>query len=261
MYLANAPLELVLCQVRWPALGSLQTEDQLRPVAVMFGEAIAGYPLFSEARNVNYLITPDGITSTDAGSVYQWGSVDDVWHISLARQFMTVYCTQYDGYESFDAQLRIALDALSTHVHVPLVDRIGVRYINRISRQEDMDDLPSLLSPEVLGYQAIDVVQPGPSLVSSTNQVTYQVDDALLQVRSGVFPPGQSVDPAIRVLPTDSWVLDLESSREGRQLLDVDAVALTASRMSDIAYDYFRLIVTSRFMDRYSERGTDNGRS
>jgi uncharacterized protein (TIGR04255 family) len=259
--LSGASLELVLCQVRWPALSSLQTEEQLRAVAPQFGEKLVDYPLFSEAKNINYVITPDGITQNEAGSVYQWVSVDDTWHISLARQFMTVYCTQYPGYEPFDSRLRAALESLRTVIQVPMVDRIGVRYVNRLSSKEDMDNLTSLISPAVLGYQALASSPPGPLLQNSTNQATYQVDDALLQVRSGVFPPNLTVDPAIKPLTDKSWILDLDASQEARQIFAVEAVASTASRMSDIAYDYFKFITTEGFIERFTEGWLNHGYS
>lgn len=259
VHLTHAPLELVLCQVRWPALSNLQTEDQLRAMAPQIGEQMIDYPLYSEARNINYVITPDGITQSDAGSVYQWVSVDEVWHVSLARQFMTVYCTQYlAGYESLDARLRSALELLRTIVRVPLVDRVAVRYVNRLSTQADMRDLQTLIRPEVLGYCALSQLQPGLSLQNSSNQVTYQIDDAYLQVRSGVLPPNQSVDPAIPPLPSESWILDLDASREARQIMDTAEVAHTASRMSDIAYDYFKFIVTPEFIDRFMRDTPDD---
>jgi uncharacterized protein (TIGR04255 family) len=261
--LTRAPLKLVLCQVRWPALNNLQTEEQLRAIAPRFGERMTDYPLFSEAKNINYVITPEGITQSDAGSVYQWVSVDDAWHVSLARQFMTLYCTRYpaDGYMSLDARLRTILEVLQATLRVPLIDRVGVRYVNRLSSQEDMRNLRALVLPEVLGYQALDQVPAEPALLGSTNQATYQVGDALLQVRSGVFPANQTVDQAIRPLPDASWVLDLDASREARQLLDVDEVTLTASRMSDIAYDYFKFIATPAFIERFSDGSPDDRRS
>lgn len=262
VHLTSPPLELVLCQVRWPALSNLQTEEQLRAIAPVFGEKMTGYPLFSEARNINYVITPEGITQSDVGSVYQWVSVDDAWHISLARQFMTLFCTKYpqDGYGALDGRLRVALEALHTALRVPLVDRVGVRYVNRLSKEEDMRDLKTLVLPEVLGYQAIDPLVPGPSLQSSTNQTTYKVGDASLQVQSGVLPPTQTVDPAISPVQSPSWVLDLDASKEGRQLFDVDELALTASFMADIAYDYFKLIATPAFVERFSKGGPDDSR-
>ncbi|MDR0989955.1 MAG: TIGR04255 family protein [Propionibacteriaceae bacterium] len=251
--LANAPLVLVLCQVRWPGLGSLQSEDQLRALAPMFGEKVPSYPLFSEAKNINYVITPEGINQTTAGNIYQWASADDVWHISLARRFITVYCNHYSDYDVFDTRLREALEALQTVVQVPIVDRVGVRYVNRVPIQS-ANELNELVPSEVLGLQALSLQCPGPELQNATNQAAYSVDGATLLVRSGVFPPNSTVDPAIPPLTdTASWVLDLDSSVEQRQLFVVDSVATTASRMSDIAYDYFKLIVKDAFIQRFTE--------
>jgi len=234
--LSDAPLVLVLCQVRWPTLATLQTEDQLRALVPKFGAALEGYPLYSESKSINYVITPDGIIPSEAGSVHQWASVDDAWHISLSRQFMCVYATQYPGYDEFDSRLRAAVQNLKEVLAVPLVDRVGVRYVNQLSGIREVESLESFMDSSVLGFRALVL----PFLQASTNQATYCVDGAVLQVRSGVLAPNQFVDPAIRPVPNESWVLDLDASQEARLLLDTEAVAQLASRMSDIAYDYFK---------------------
>jgi uncharacterized protein (TIGR04255 family) len=244
--LTETPLALVLCQVRWPQFASLQTDDQLRELAPIISQSMPDYPLVSESRTINYLITPEGMTHTEAGSVCQWVSLDEAWHISLSRQFLSLYTTQYNTYGDMDLRLRATLKTLRETVGVRLINRVGVRYVNRLSSEEDMTNLKSILKPELLGYSALEL----PYLQSSTNQATYHVDDAVLQVRSGFLQPNQTVDPAIESLPNQSWVLDLDASQEVRQVLDVDAVAQLASRMSDLAYDYFKAVAAEGLKNR-----------
>ena len=252
--LVDAPLELVLCQVRWPQFTGLQTEEQLRAITPEFGQAMPEYPLVAETKNVNYVITPDGIASTDAGTVYQWTSVDDVWHVSLSRQFLSLYTTTYGTYDEMDSRLRPILNTLREIVGVRVIDRVGVRYVNRLSDPSDMANLDSIVRPEILGYKALHLQH----MQASTNQATYSLDGAILQVRSGILPPNQTVDPAIALTPSDSWVLDLDASQEVRQILDTDAVAAIASRMSDVAYDYFKAVIAEGFLNRHSERDTES---
>lgn len=246
-----APLELVLCQVRWPELSFLQ-EERLRPIALQFGEAILDYPIFSEAKEISYAITPEGVTQNVVGSVFQWASVDQCWHVSLARRFVTLYATTYTNYAEFDERLRSVLENVRELLKVPVVERVGVRCVNRISDDATLAELPQLISPQVLGYQGLPIATGLATLQASNNQATYAVDDCHLQVRSGMVASGETVDPAIPPLEgRPSWVLDLDASNDRRWILDSKAVADQASHLSDIAYDYFKLVVTEGFVERF----------
>lgn len=249
--LTDAPLELVLCQVRWPELTFLQ-EDRLRPLALQFGEGIADYPIFSEGKEINYIITPEGVTQNVVGSVYQWTSADQTWHVSLAKRFFTLYCTKYSQYPDFDKRLRGLLEQLRLVVKVPMIERVGVRYVNRIVDEAALEDLNKMISPQVLGYQALPLEIGEASLKASNNVAIYSIGDCNLQVRSGIVPPGETVDPALAPLASrPSWVLDLDASTEGRWILDTDEVADRAGHLSDIAYDFFKMVVTEEFEDQF----------
>jgi uncharacterized protein (TIGR04255 family) len=251
------PLALVLCQVRWPLLAQMQTEQQLRGLTHQFGPAVGEYPLVSETKNVNFVVTPDGVTRTEAGSVYQWASLDEVWHASLSRQFLSLYTTGYAGFGDMVPRLRSALVALRDVARVPVLDRVGFRYVDRLTEAADIDALGDLVKPEILGYQALNL----PYLADSINQATYHVDSAVLRARSGMLPDNETPDPAIRPVSGRSWVLDLDASQEGRLPMDVEAVIALASRMSDLAYDYFKTNVTEAWRLRFPVRVQDGSTS
>lgn len=250
--LQNAPLELVLCQVRWPEMSFLQ-DDQLRPLAHKLGQALAAdYPIYSEEKEVNYSITPAGVTQHVVGSVFQWISVDQAWCISLAKRFVTLYCTKYTAYPELDERLRVALTHVRELINIQVIERIGVRYVNRLSDDSALGDLARLVKPEVLGYQGLPLISEDVAIRSSANQALYTVGDCTLQVRSGMIPGGETVDPAVKPLPGQSWVLDLDASIEGRSVLDIDQVSGRASQLSDIAYDYFKHVITEGFIEQFS---------
>jgi uncharacterized protein (TIGR04255 family) len=252
--LLEAPLELVLCQVRWPELSFL-LEESFRPLALRLGQAILDYPVFSEAKEVNYSITPEGVSQNIGGSVFQWSSADQIWHISLARRFLSFYCTRYGGYVEFNERLVSVLERAQDVLSIPLIDRIGVRYVNRLADAALLENLGGLIRPPVLGYQALPpVAGQEVALLASTNHAIYSVGDASLQVRSGIVPANETVDPAISPLPAKSWVLDLDASAEARAAFDASMVADKASRLSDIAYDYFKFVITEGFEDRFGRR-------
>jgi uncharacterized protein (TIGR04255 family) len=252
--LLEAPLELVLCQVRWPEM-SFMLEESFRPLALRLGRTILDYPVFSEAKEINYSITPEGVSQNIGGSVFQWSSASEDWHISLARRFLTFYCTRYTGYVEFNERLLSVLERAQEALKIPLIDRVGVRYVNRFADAELLEDLGELIRPPVLGYQALpSAVGPEVALLASNNHAIYSVGGANLQVRSGILPPTQTVDPAISPLPAKSWILDLDASAEARATFDAAAVAEQVSHLSDIAYDYFKFVITEGFEDHFGRR-------
>lgn len=249
--LANAPLALVLCQVRWPDFNHLQGD--LTEVAQAFGSALDEYPLVSRIDEVAYTITPEGVTQAPGEMIYQWRSIDDAWHINLSRRFASLYCTSYTSFPDLLARLEQALDVIASKVRIPLIERLGIRYVNRLADPRLVENLAEYVRPEVLGYASLSGETGDAQLVSTANHARYMVDDAALQVRSGLLPADETVDPALTPLQQSSWVLDLDASLERIMPLDVSAVLAEASRLSDIAYDFFKYISTEGFLKEFGE--------
>jgi uncharacterized protein (TIGR04255 family) len=247
--LNEAPLVLVLCQVRWPDFSHLQGD--LAEVARAFGSALDGYPVISNIHEVAYTITPDGVTQAPGDKIFQWKSVDNVWYISLSRRFVSLYCTSYTSFADFLPRLEQVLGALESQVKIPLIERLGVRYVNRITDARLVENLAEYVRPEVLGYSGLTGESGAVQLGSSANQARYLVEDAVLQVRSGLVPAGETVDPAVPPAQQRSWVLDLDASSERVAPFDISAVLVEAGRLSDFAYDFFKYVSTEGFLKEF----------
>lgn len=251
--LKDAPLALVLCQLRWPDLNHLQGD--ITDIAHAFGSTLDDYPVMSNIHEVAYTITPEGVTQALGEKIFQWQSIDGVWHVSLSRRFASFYCTSYTSYPVFAARLKVIVEAIERHVKIPLIERIGVRYVNRITDPRLVDNLLEYVRPEVLGYSSLAVASGGVRLVTSANQARYEVDDAALQVRSGVVPAGETVDAAVTPVQEISWVLDLDAASEKITPFDVPTVLATAGRLSDFAYDFFKHVSTEGFLKEFGDVG------
>lgn len=248
--LKSAPLELVLCQVRWPELAHLQGD--LKPIALKFGQSMTDYPVYDEVQEVSYTITPEGVQQSAGGTIYQWRSLEADWHVSLSRRFLSLYCTRYEDFGVFSERLRPVVEAAGTVVGIPLVERVGVRYVNRLTEQQLIANLREYVRPEILGYAALPSPASGAvALVSNANQARYTLGDMSLQVRSGIVPPGETVDPAIQPTTVDSWVLDLDAFSESVRPFGVSPVMEVAGRLSDTAYDFFKLVTTDGFLREF----------
>jgi uncharacterized protein (TIGR04255 family) len=251
--LKDAPLVLVLCQIRWPELNHLQGD--LSEIAQGFGSTLDGYPVISNLHEMAYTITPEGVTQQPGEKIFQWHSIDGVWHISLSRRFAALYCTTYTSFPDFLERLKSVLEALESQVKVPLIERVGVRYVNRVTDSRLLENLEGYVRPEVLGYSGLTGVSGEVRLASSANQARYLVDDAALQVRSGLVPAGETVDPAVPPAQDTSWVLDLDASSERVAPFDVATAIAAAGRLSDFAYDFFKYVSTEGFLKEFGDAG------
>lgn len=247
--LTSAPLALVLCQIRWPELQHLRSD--LTETAEAFGSTLNEYPVISDLHELTYTITPEGVTQQPGEKIYQWHSIDNTWHISLSRRFVTIYCTNYTSFDELLERLTTVLDAVGTHVKVPLLDRIGVRYVNQVTDPRLVENIANYVRPEVLGYSAMAGISEDVLLTSSANHARYIIEDAALQVRSGIVPTGETVDPAVPAAPVPSWVLDLDASIERLVPFDAPSTLKATGRLSDIAYDFFKYVTTEGFLKEF----------
>lgn len=246
--LKEAPLAMVLCQIRWPDLNHLQLD--MKPRALEFGSKLHDYPIFQESHEISYAVTPEGVEQGRGGAIFQWRSIDGAWNVSLGRRFLSLHCTDYPGFIAFDERLAAVLEHLENIIGVPLIERIGVRYINQIVDPRLIDHLEEYVRPDVLGYSFL-TLPPGTRLVSNANQALYAAEDVMLQIRSGMVPVGQTVDPAVSPATTESWVLDLDAFNENIFPFNLSDVRRAAGKLSDTAYDFFKLVVTDGFVREF----------
>jgi uncharacterized protein (TIGR04255 family) len=250
VHLSAAPLVRVLAQVRFPRLTALATGEE---TANAFAVAMSGdYPILTEQREVAVSITPEGVTQEPGTSrVWRLLSADERWQVSFGDTFLAVDTAAYAAREGFAAQVAEAWQRFVEVVRPPFVERVGVRYINRIADQATLDDLPALIRPEALG--GVSVALGGTVRLShSMHEALYHLDDLNgLQARWGVLPHGALLDPTMQPVPGPSWVLDLDAFRLGRHEIVSEQVGRHVEQLAERAYRYFRWVVTPEFLIRF----------
>lgn len=238
----DAPLVLVLAQIRWPEHGRFARD--FKSLALDFGDNLTDFPLYNEIAESGVQITPEGVTPIQGDTAYQWRTIDDVWTIVLTKNFVSIYCLQHKNYAFSELQkhLNVVAELLESTLKIRSLDRIGVRYVNRVSNPSVLAELHNIFDPAVLGYAQLRVL-PEVIPVSNISQGAYQVDDVLLMARSGMLAPQQTVDPAIVPIDRASWVLDLDVSIEKRSEYDPSGLQLDIGKLADAAYDFFKLVL------------------
>lgn len=238
----DAPLALVLAQIRWPEHGRFARD--FKSLALDFGDGLIDFPLYNEITESGVQITPEGVTPIQGDTAYQWRTIDDVWTVVLTKNFVSIYCLQHKNYSFSELQkyANSVAELLESTLRVRSLDRIGIRYVNRVSNPSVLAELSNIFDPAVLGYAQLKVL-PEVSPISNISQGAYQVGDVLLQARSGMLAPQQTVDPAITPIDRVSWVLDIDVSIEKRNEFNSSDFESNIGMLADAAYDFFKLVL------------------
>ncbi len=145
----------VICQLRFPEILTISAEA---PAA--FQEAIRGsYPRFhrrveNPAPRITGVPGSFSLENQPATINYQFATADNVWRVNLTAKFISLTCTNYRSWEDFAAHLDKPLAAFIQIYKPAYFERVGLRYLNFISRRDlGLEGTPwsALISPCYLG--------------------------------------------------------------------------------------------------------------
>ena len=128
----NNPLAEVICQLRFPEILTIQANipiDFQESIRQMFpGYSVRKEPIFNQ---------------TTATNNYQFVTADGIWRINLTSSFISLACSRYTCWEDFARMLDSPLAAFIQIYKPAYFERIGLRYINFISRKQlKLDAVP-----------------------------------------------------------------------------------------------------------------------
>ena len=145
----------VICQLRFPEILAIEAN-----LPVEFQEAIrAEFPQFQRRQEMlapKITGIPGNMTVQNQPLVtnYQFISADGIWRVNLTSKFISVTCSRYFSWEEFARRLDRPFAAFIKLYHPAYFERIGLRYLNFISRSAlDLSDVSfrELSAPCYLG--------------------------------------------------------------------------------------------------------------
>lgn len=243
--LPNAPLERVIVQVRFSPILKIAQRDFIIP----FQEAIrATYPSLEHDQTQLLTLGPEGMVPKESSIRWRFIDMNGEWTVSLAPDFVAMETRRYTSRADFFGRFLGVLETVHEHFQPGLVERIGVRYIDRIEA-DGLEEISSLVRPEVAG------VLPTPvrsAAVHALAEHIFEVDGARLLARWGILRAGRTVDPAaIEPIGEPSWLLDLDMFKISRRSFEPAAIIAEARSYSERLYCFFRWVVTDAFLVRY----------
>ena len=241
------PLGEVVCQLRFPEILKISTE-----VPAEFQDAIRDeYPRYSsrkEAPAPKIIGTPGNLTLENQPHTvnYQFLSEDGVWRVNLTSRFISLTCTRYHRWEDFAGKLDKPLAAFIRVYQPAYFERVGLRYINFISRKElDLEGIPfrELISPTYLGPLADDEV-----MESNTTRSTV---DAEFGIRGGCRVKLHAGPGMVKRGPTQDnetkFIFDMDLYMPGKVPVNYSAGALQT--LHSQAWPIFRDAITEKLHD------------
>ncbi|MGE3166914.1 MAG: TIGR04255 family protein [Planctomycetota bacterium] len=248
--LSTPPLVRVIAQVRFPVIASVEKREFIAP----FQEAIREeYPVLRPEQSRSVVLGPDGVRDARATMAWRFHDLGSDWRVALAPDFVALETGRYSSRDDFLARFRSVLAALEEHVDPKVVDRLGVRYIDRVMGP-NLLDLPTLVRPEVSGILSTPL--SGAARHAFTEQLFVLPDEpGLVTAKWGLVPGRSTVDPAaVEPIEEPSWLLDLDAFQAFQgdtRAFDVDAMVAQSRSFAERIYSIFRWAVTDEFLRRY----------
>jgi uncharacterized protein (TIGR04255 family) len=252
VHLHNAPLAKVLMQVQFSRTPQLVTDASEAIIA----DALGRYPVRrrqfgtgipSVVINGQPMQIPAGVP---AGSVLLFSEPTGSWQVAVAETSVSLETTDYSTRDDFCDRAGEMLQTIAALALPPVVDRIGLRYINRLVG-ERLPRVPEFVIPQL--QVLCGSVEPPLELHHSVTESQIEIAETeRLQVRSGLLQANSGFDPALPGVPEPSWLLDIDVfTTEGGFAFDADELTQRLRRYAEVAYAFFRFATNDAFQDEH----------
>jgi len=237
-----SPVAEVICQLRFPEILTIQAN-----APVDFQEAIRHkFPQYLRRQELpapKLTGTPGNITMQNQAPVnnYQFVSADGIWRVNLTSKFISLTCTYYTCWEDFAAHLDKPLAAFIQIYKPAYFERVGLRYLNFISRkalQLESYALRDLIAPCYLGPLAEeDVAEQNSSRCSVDAELGIRGGCRVkIHAGPGIVKRGREQDQEVK------FIFDQDLFMPGKVPVNYSAGALQT--LHSQAYSIFRGSIT-----------------
>ena len=247
----NHQLVQVICQLRFPEILTIGAN-----APVDFQEAIRGeFPVYQARQETpapkltgapgNFQVMNQAPTVN-----YQFMTQDGVWKVNLTSKFISLSTTRYTGWEDFARMLDKPLAKFISVYHPAYFERVGLRYINVISRKAlDLEEpFRELIHSRYLGVLADEQV-------AEQNATKCSVDAefvirggcrAKIHAGPGMVKKQNVQDPEIK------FIFDQDLFMPGNVPVNLSAGALQT--LHGQAFSIFRDAITDKLHDAMDPR-------
>jgi uncharacterized protein (TIGR04255 family) len=226
----RSPAHEVICQLRFPAILSINNTEPAD-----FQEAIrAGFPQYarrldSAAPQITGLGGPNPqVRQQPPLTNHTFVSADSAWKLNLTENFIALSTLRYSGWETFAHQLDKPLAEFISIYQPAFFERVGLRYVNLISRSSlglDGVKWSELIAPAYLGPLGEPDTQEE-SFLNCATDLLFKLDSSCVaKIHAG---PGRvkNRNPDAQQDSEVKFILDMDLSMGGQLACTMSAGAL-----------------------------------
>jgi uncharacterized protein (TIGR04255 family) len=184
------------------------------------------------------------------GVVLAFSDPKSIWQVTVTETAVALETTEYSSRDDFCERSGEIFGALSSVMLPPVVDRVGMRYVDRLAG-DAIARVPEFVIPELQAL--VGCIEEPMSIEHSLTQTQIAVGDhESLQVRTGLLPAGLAFDPAVPQLPEPTWLLDMDVfTTTAGFAFDSKELEQRLRRFAEVAYAFFRWATTDAFQDAH----------
>ncbi len=245
--LKDAPLIRVIAQVRFPPILSIEKKDFVGS----FQEAIREkYPILQPEQTQTFIFGPQGVVQPTLQLTWRFIDTADSWRVSLAPNFMALETTNYSSRRDFLERLEHLLIAFEQSFNPQIIERFGLRYIDRLIGQ-DLQDISSLVKPEIAGLMGAEFIEDIHQTINESLFVIPNKGEEII-ARWGLIPGGVTFAPdAIEPVAESSWILDIDMSLSKNREFCIEELMSEGRCFAERIYTFFRWAVKDDFLRRF----------
>jgi uncharacterized protein (TIGR04255 family) len=253
MHLYSAPLAKVLMQVQYSRTPELLTDSG----EAMIAELLSRYPV--RRRQLTAGVMPNVVINGQSlqlpgnattGIALAFSDPLSSWQVTVTETAVALETTQYSSRDDFCDRSAEIFAALASVALPPVVDRVGIRYIDRLAGAS-VEQVPNYVIPELsalVGRVDLPLVLQR-SITES--QIEIGTEERML-VRSGLLPAGVAFDPALQPVSEPSWVLDMDAfTTQAGFAFEPAELSQRLHRYAEVIYAFFRFATTDAFQDAH----------
>lgn len=218
-----------------------------------FQEAIRNdYPILRPERQVGVIVGAAGVQPQEPATVWRFETKDpDAWQVTLTSTFVSLSAKRYTSRGDLLNRLTMVVQALDAWLSPSICDRIGVRYVDRITG-DALSRLGKLVRPQVVGAVGDTDALGDVEVVHTLSDSLFRLHDSTeLRGRWGRLPAGATYDPGIRPSRAPSWTLDLDHYTSKPEDFDLATISDKAAQLCERIYTFFRWAVTKEFLTEF----------
>ena len=249
--LANAPLARVLGCVRFERISKMETEAYIAG----FQDAIRDkYPRFQRGvvSGIDTDIGGNAGASARISSVL-WRMSDETGHfrVILGADAIMLDTDRYTSRDDFLTRFEFILKSFGNEIEFLTVNDVYVKYIDRISNENDLYALPDLVKDRILNVPQFKFME---EIEFSINEIVGKTKEGKIRAIYGIIPPNYTYDPdLVPALGDRNWVLDVTSHsiKENRIAFNPGELRQELYSAAARAYAFFRWSTSTKFLDYF----------